>query len=68
VTRLARENPLFLELNGGSLLSPKVTVVNDDAMKWLETETGLFDLVFVDFPTRAASRSGSSTRGASTAS
>jgi len=50
VTRLARENPLFLDLNGGSLLSPKVSVVNDDAMKWLETQTGLFDLVFVDFP------------------
>jgi spermidine synthase len=50
VTRLARENPLFTRLNGGSLLSPKVTVVNDDAMSWLEKGTDLFDLVFVDFP------------------
>lgn len=50
VTRLARENPLFVELNGGSLRSPKVTVVNDDAMKWLEEGKDLFDLVFVDFP------------------
>lgn len=50
VTRLARENPLFVGLNGGSLLSPKVTVVNDDAMTWLEKGTDLFDLVFVDFP------------------
>lgn len=50
VTRLARENPLFLKLNGGSLLSPKVTVVNDDAMTWLEKGHDLFDLVFVDFP------------------
>ncbi|HYN42692.1 MAG TPA: polyamine aminopropyltransferase [Thermoanaerobaculia bacterium] len=50
VTRLARENPLFTRLNGGSLLSPKVTVVNDDAMTWLEKGTDLFDLVFVDFP------------------
>ena len=50
VTRLARENPLFTQLNGGSLLSPKVTVVNDDAMTWLENGTDLFDLVFVDFP------------------
>ncbi|MHB8797345.1 MAG: polyamine aminopropyltransferase [Thermoanaerobaculia bacterium] len=50
VTRLARENPLFVSLNGGSLLSPKVTVVNDDAMKWLEKGTDLYDLVFVDFP------------------
>ena len=50
VTRLARENPLFVALNGGSLLSPKVTVVNDDAMPWLEKGTDLFDLAFVDFP------------------
>ncbi|MBK9088247.1 MAG: polyamine aminopropyltransferase [Holophagales bacterium] len=50
VTRLARENPLFTQLNGGSLLSPKVTVINDDAMTWLEKGTALFDLVFVDFP------------------
>jgi spermidine synthase len=50
VTRLARENPLFIGLNGGSLLSTKVTVVNDDAMPWLEKGTDLFDLVFVDFP------------------
>ena len=50
VTRLARENPLFVGLNGGSLLSPKVTVVNDDAMPWLEKGKDLFDLVFVDFP------------------
>ncbi len=50
VTRLARENPLFTRLNGGSLLSPKVTVINDDAMTWLEKGTDRFDLVFVDFP------------------
>jgi spermidine synthase len=50
VTRLASENPLFVSLNGGSLRSPKVTVVNDDAMKWLEKGSSLYDLVFVDFP------------------
>lgn len=50
VTRLARENPLFVSLNGGSLRSPKVTVVNDDAMTWLEKGSDRFDLVFVDFP------------------
>jgi spermidine synthase len=50
VTRLARENPLFTQLNGGSLRSPKVSVVNDDAMTWLEKGKDLFDLVFVDFP------------------
>jgi spermidine synthase len=50
VTRLARENPLFVELNGGAHRPPPVTVVNHDAMRWLEEGTDLFDLVFVDFP------------------
>jgi spermidine synthase len=50
MTRLATTHPLFLALNGGSLLSPKVRVVNDDAMIWIEKETGLFDVVVVDFP------------------
>ncbi|MEO6324050.1 MAG: polyamine aminopropyltransferase [Thermoanaerobaculia bacterium] len=50
MTEMARRHPLVSRLNAGSLLSPKVTVVNDDAMQWLEKGTGLFDLVFVDFP------------------
>ena len=50
VTRLAREHPLFVALNRGSLLSPKVKIVNVDAMKWLEEGTDRFDLFFVDFP------------------
>ncbi|MCM3877674.1 MAG: polyamine aminopropyltransferase [Thermoanaerobaculia bacterium] len=50
MTRLATKHPLFLALNGGSLRSPKVRVVNEDAMIWIEKETGLFDVVLVDFP------------------
>lgn len=50
MTELALRNPLFSALNGHSLASPKVTVVNDDAMRWLEEGSDLFDLVFVDFP------------------
>ncbi len=50
VTDLAREHPLFRQLNGGSLSSPKVSVVNEDAMVWLPKGTSLFDIVFVDFP------------------
>jgi spermidine synthase len=50
MTEMARRHPLVSRLNGGSLLSPKVTVVNDDAMQWLEKGHDLFDLVFVDFP------------------
>ncbi len=50
MTTLARTNPLFLALNGGSLLSPKVHVVNDDAMVWIDKAADLFDVVIVDFP------------------
>jgi spermidine synthase len=50
MTALARTNPLFLALNGNSLGSPKVRVVNDDAMVWIDKATDLFDVVIVDFP------------------
>jgi spermidine synthase len=52
MTRLAVENPLLRELNGGSLLDPRVHVVNEDALVWLgeEKSHGLFDAAFADFP------------------
>jgi spermidine synthase len=51
MTRLAVENPLMRELNGGSLQHPKVRVVNEDALVWLQSpSSGLFDVAFVDFP------------------
>jgi spermidine synthase len=50
MTELARTHPLFVELNGGSLASPKVRVVNDDAMVWIAEARDLFDVVIVDFP------------------
>lgn len=50
VTELAAELPRLVALNRGSLRDPRVTVVNDDAMRWLEDRPGLFDLVIVDFP------------------
>jgi spermidine synthase len=50
VTKLARTHPLFTALNRGSLSDPRVTVVNDDAMIWLEAGKDLFDLILVDFP------------------
>jgi spermidine synthase len=50
MTVLATTHPLFLALNGGSLNSPKVRVVNEDAMIWIANEPDLFDVVLVDFP------------------
>ena len=38
------------KLNGDALLSPKVRVINEDALKWLEDNDDFFDFVVVDFP------------------
>jgi len=38
------------KLNQDSLTSPKVEVINADALKWLEESDTIFDFVVVDFP------------------
>lgn len=38
------------ELNRHSFEDPRVTVVNQDAMTWIETTTTAWDVVIVDFP------------------
>ncbi len=38
------------KLNEDALLSPKVKIVNEDALKWLENNDDFFDFVVVDFP------------------
>jgi spermidine synthase len=50
MTRLFSKNPLLMQLNGGSLLSPKVQVVNADAFLWVDSATDMFDFIVVDFP------------------
>ncbi len=50
MTGLFSRNPMLLALNGRSLLSPKVRVVNADAFGWLKAQHGTFDCITVDFP------------------
>jgi len=53
MTRLFATQPLLTSLNGGSLASPKMRVVNADAFGWLETAIASgerFDAVIIDFP------------------
>jgi spermidine synthase len=50
MTEFARTFPPLRALNGGALDDPRVTVVNDDAMRWLETPKGTYDVVVADFP------------------
>jgi spermidine synthase len=50
MTRLFKTQPMLARLNGGSLSSPKVQIVNADAFKWLEASEQTFDVIVVDFP------------------
>ncbi|MCS6797525.1 MAG: polyamine aminopropyltransferase [Myxococcota bacterium] len=53
VTSLARRLPALRELNGGALDDPRVRIVHDDAMVWLEARSSAaapFDVVIADFP------------------
>ena len=50
MTRLFSQQPALVKLNGGSLLSPKVKIVNTDAFRWLDETTETFDVIVVDFP------------------
>lgn len=50
MTKLFSTHKELSKLNGGSLLDPRMTVVNGDAFKWLETAEGGYDAAIVDFP------------------
>jgi spermidine synthase len=50
VTGLFSRLPKLLELNRGSLLDPKVHVINADAFQWLKGQDRQWDFVIVDFP------------------
>ena len=53
MTQLFSTEPLLTALNQGSLRSPKVRIVNEDAFGWLEAHDGAdasFDVIVIDFP------------------
>jgi spermidine synthase len=50
MTRLASTFAPFVKLNRGAFADPRVTVVNQDAMIWLERAEGRYDVVLIDFP------------------
>jgi spermidine synthase len=50
MTRLSERFVPLARLNGDSFRDPRVEVVNDDAMLWLERAHGSYDLAIVDFP------------------
>jgi len=50
MTRLFATAPALTALSQGALQSPRVKVVNADALQWLENSNEFFDFVVVDFP------------------
>lgn len=50
MTGMFSDDPTLAALNGGSLRDPRVTVINADAMTWLEETTDAYDLAIVDMP------------------
>lgn len=50
MTRLFSTAPMLTALNQGALSSPKVKVLNQDALQWLEQNPDMFDLILIDFP------------------
>jgi len=50
MTQLSKHFPALAQLNHHSFDDPRVTVVNDDAMVWLDEHPGQYDAIVVDFP------------------
>jgi spermidine synthase len=50
MTRLFSSDERLLQINGGSLRSPKLQIVHTDAFQWLQQVQDTFDVIVVDFP------------------
>ena len=50
ITHLFRDEPTLARLNGGSLGSRRMTVVNADAFRWVRQARGRYDAILIDFP------------------
>jgi len=50
VTKLAKENDFFVQMNQHSLNNPKVITINQDAYTFMEKAEDFYDVILVDFP------------------
>jgi spermidine synthase len=50
MTKLSENLPILADLNENAFKDPRVKVINQDAMIWLEEPMGLYDVVVIDFP------------------
>ena len=50
MTSLFSRAPMLTALNQNAFASPKMKVLNQDALVWLESNPDMFDLILIDFP------------------
>ncbi|HHP7243003.1 MAG TPA: polyamine aminopropyltransferase [Cyclobacteriaceae bacterium] len=50
MTQLGQSYPMLLEMNHNALNHDKVTIINQDGFKYLESVRELFDVIIVDLP------------------
>ena len=50
MTGLFQRSAPLIALNHNALNDPRVTVINDDAGRWLESHAEVYDFIVVDFP------------------
>ena len=50
ITEFAKNNPLMRQLNKESMRDPRVTIVNADAWKHLESDQQIYDVIIIDLP------------------
>jgi spermidine synthase len=50
MTTLAKEHPVLLLINDGSMQSPKVNIINADAAKFIDEDASLYGVIIIDLP------------------
>lgn len=50
MTHMFKNDKVLSKLNGLSLQSPKVEIINADALRWMEAQAQSYDAIVVDFP------------------
>lgn len=50
MTDMARTHPVFRKLNKESMINPKVKIINQDAYKFLQKSSNLYDVIIIDLP------------------
>lgn len=50
MTNIAKNHPLLIEINNGSMKHSKVTIINQDASIFLKKDSALYSTVIIDLP------------------